>query len=62
MKEIKKIYCGVSVKKCDECSRVEVIRCGKCKHWDPDSGYCQFWHGVRHPGHHCGEGEKKVDG
>ena len=38
---------------------VSLVRCGKCKHWDPDSEYCQFWHGVRHPGHYCGEGEKK---
>ena len=38
---------------------VEVIRCGRCKHWDPNSEYCQFWHGVRHPGHYCGEGVKK---
>ena len=36
---------------------VEVVRCGKCKWYDPDSEYCQFWHGVRHPGHYCGEGE-----
>lgn len=41
---------------------VRAVRCGKCKHWDPDSEYCQFWHGVRHPGHYCGEGEKKIDG
>ena len=38
---------------------VAVVRCGKCKWWDPDSEYCQFWHGVRHPGHYCGEGERK---
>ena len=38
---------------------VEVVRCGKCKWWDPDSEYCQFWHGLRHPGHYCGEGVKK---
>ena len=38
---------------------VKVVRCGKCKWYDPDSGYCQFWHGVRHPGHFCGEGVKK---
>ena len=41
---------------------VSAVRCGKCKHWDPDSGYCQFWHGVRHPGHYCGEGERKIEG
>jgi hypothetical protein len=40
---------------------VRVVRCGKCKWYDPDSEYCQFWHGVRHPGHYCGEGEKKDD-
>jgi hypothetical protein len=38
---------------------VPVVRCGKCKWYDPDSEYCQFWHGCRHPGHYCGEGEKK---
>lgn len=38
---------------------VSVVRCGKCKWYDPDSEYCQFWHGCRHPGHYCGEGEKK---
>lgn len=38
---------------------VRVVRCGKCKYFDSDSEYCQFWHSVRHPGHYCGEGEKK---
>ena len=38
---------------------VRVVRCVKCKWYDFDSEYCQFWHGVRHPGHYCGEGEKK---
>jgi hypothetical protein len=41
---------------------VRVVRCAKCKYWDLDSEYCQFWHGVRHPGHYCGEGEKKDNG
>ena len=36
-----------------------VVRCGKCKHFDPDSWCCKFWHGTRHPGHYCGEGERK---
>lgn len=40
---------------------VRVVRCVKCKWYDPDSEYCQFWHGVRHPGHYCGEGEKNDD-
>ena len=40
---------------------VEVVRCGKCIRYDPESLYCQFWHGVRHPGHFCGEGERKTD-
>lgn len=40
---------------------VEVVRCGKCKWYDPECEYCQFWHGVRHPGHYCGEGEKKTN-
>lgn len=34
----------------------KVIRCGKCKWYDNDSEFCQFWHGVRHYGHYCGEG------
>jgi hypothetical protein len=40
---------------------VRVVRCVKCKWFDPDSDYCQFWHSVRHPGHYCGEGERKDD-
>ncbi len=40
---------------------VRVVRCCKCKSYDHGSGYCQFWHGVRHPGHYCGVGEKKDD-
>ena len=59
MKEIKKVYCGVSVTKCSECNKVDVVRCCVCKSYDSASGYCQFWHGVRHPGHYCGEGVKK---
>ena len=46
----------------DEVDAVEVVRCGKCKWYDPDSEYCQFWHGVRHPGHYCGEGDVKDNG
>jgi hypothetical protein len=38
---------------------VRVVRCCKCKSYDHASGYCRFWHGVRLPGHYCGEGEKK---
>ena len=38
---------------------VEVVRCGKCKWFDPESDYCQFWHGLRNPGHYCREGERK---
>lgn len=37
----------------------KVIRCGKCKWYDNDSEFCQFWHGVRHCGHYCGEGKVK---
>lgn len=44
------------VEQCMAVDAVEVVRCGKCKWWDSDSEYCQFWHGVRHPGHYCGEG------
>ena len=38
---------------------VRVVRCGKCKWYDPESSFCQFWHGVRHAGHFCGEGVRK---
>ena len=41
---------------------VPVVRCIKCKWWDPVSDYCQFWHGVRHPAHYCGEGDRKIEG
>lgn len=40
---------------------VRVVRCAKCKNYDYGSGYCQFWHGARNPGHYCGEGDKKDD-
>lgn len=36
---------------------VEVIRCGKCRHYDPDTSVCQFWHGHRSPAQYCSEGE-----
>ena len=48
------------IKKQPTVDAVEVVRCVKCKSWDPDSGYCQFWHGVRHPGNYCGEGKMKA--
>ena len=35
---------------------VRVVRCGKCRYWDSYSGCCEFFHGVRHPAHYCGEG------
>ena len=38
---------------------VRVVRCCVCKSYDYGSGYCQFWHGARQPGHYCGEGEQK---
>lgn len=41
---------------------VEVVRCWKCGWYDPDCEFCQFWHGLRHPGHYCGEGEQKTNG
>jgi hypothetical protein len=39
-----------------------VVRCGKCRYWDSYSGCCEFWHGVRHPAHYCGEGERNTNG
>jgi hypothetical protein len=62
MKRIKKVQCEVSTDKCNTCPRVEVVLCVRCKYWDLDSEYCQFWHGIRHPGHYCGEGKKKYNG
>ena len=47
------------VEKCLAVDAEPVVRCGKCKWWDPDSEYCQFWHHVSHPGHYCGEGVVK---
>lgn len=36
---------------------VGVIRCGKCRRYDPDTSFCQFWHGYRSPAQYCSEGE-----
>jgi hypothetical protein len=36
-----------------------VVRCGKCKWYDPESACCKFWHGSRSPSHYCGEGKVK---
>lgn len=42
---------------CPIMDAVEVIRCGKCRHYDPDTSVCQFWHGHRSPAQYCSEGE-----
>lgn len=40
---------------------VEVVRCHKCKWYNPDDESCKFWpdEGYRDPEHFCGEGEIK---
>lgn len=38
---------------------VKVVRCKDCKQYNELSEVCSFWHGVRHPEHYCGEGEKR---
>ena len=41
---------------------VEVVLCKDCKWYNELSERCNFWHGVRHPEHYCGEGERKSNG
>ena len=36
-----------------------VVRCAQCESYDRDTGYCQFWHGIRPAGHYCREGVKR---
>ena len=48
---------GTWVKSLEE--EEKVVQCVICKWYDPDSEYCQFWHGVRHAAHFCGEGVRK---
>lgn len=45
----------------DEMKADVVIRCAKCWNYDPDTGYCQFWHGFRPAGHYCREGVQRED-
>ena len=42
----------------DNAPEFELVRCEKCKHYDKGGEYCNFWRGVRHHEHFCGEGEK----
>lgn len=39
-----------------------VVRCLKCRWYDPRHGYCQFWHGIRPASHYCREGETLHEG
>ena len=43
----------------DNAPGFDLVRCKICKWYDEECSYCQFWHGVRHEEHFCGEGEKK---
>lgn len=36
---------------------VPVVRCKKCRYYNPDGEYCGFWGACRHPEHYCGEGD-----
>ena len=40
---------------------VRVVRCINCRFYDPNYGYCLFWHGARPAGHYCKEGERPND-
>ena len=40
---------------------VEVVRCGKCVHYDPETECCQFWFRMKTPGQYCSEGVKRDD-
>ena len=41
-----------------EDAMTSIVRCKDCKKYNADSEFCNFWHGVRHPEHYCGEGER----
>jgi hypothetical protein len=49
------------VEKCMAVDAEPVVRCGKCKWYDPEGEFCKHWNGVRHPEHYCGDGERKKD-
>ena len=53
--------CIVDVVNAPTVDAVEVVRCEKCQYYDEDGEFCKFWHGVRHPEHYCGEGERRTD-
>lgn len=36
-----------------------IVRCKDCDWYDAECESCNFWGGVRHPEHFCGEGERK---
>ena len=45
----------------NETDAVEVVRCKDCKWYNEPGEHCRFWHGIRHPEHYCGEGERKTE-
>ena len=46
------------IRKVPTVDAVEVVRCKDCEYYNECSERCKFWHGVRHPEHYCGEGER----
>ena len=41
------------------CEYAPIVRCKDCDWYDLECESCNFWGGVRHPEHFCGEGERK---
>lgn len=46
----------------DNAPGFDLVRCKDCGWYDPECEKCNFWSGVRHPEHYCGEGEWRADG
>ena len=63
MTEIKKLMVGIRAVKCNDCDRIEVVRCKNCR-WlydEPDDYCCTNHKGlvVISPNSFCSYGEKK---
>lgn len=66
MANIPMLEFGVRLVKCAECDRVEVVKCGDCKHCDPESWHCDHPQGTdlpiaRKPEDYCSYGERRSD-
>lgn len=55
------VACKSQIDRIPTVDAVEVVPCAQCQWYDEDGEFCQFWQGVRHPEHYCGEGERKTD-